>query len=654
MYAQRKTACRSRPDSVIIALLFASAAGIGIMNLLVQHAVPAEALFQSFSSRAPIIALTLALAAAMLRSLGLDRGSAAGAITCAATYVWVHWGEPSVWNLPLEQIPERLAIFVGCVIATSTAVVVCYCQCLKTLRSRLEDRPLLVLPVPKLRHIVVALPVVALVVLTTQATSHEGDDAAFGRGPAADDRPVPVFDIGLQATGLEVERVQRGGIDRTFSVYGTVQASDDKKVEVRPTGDVVKLLVRQGDTVTAGTPMAVIRSAEISTLLSALVQERQAIEREIEQARTDIGGSVSTQSILVESTRVEFEREIGLKRKGITTDVVLLAVKTKYDAEKSKLAVLKKQLADALRRLDVRLKLTTKTAKSKALALGLSEKDFAHAIEAGDATADVLFLSPASGLVAGTPGDTLDVQKKAFVIIDPSQVWVVLDVPESDLANVRIGQHVSVNVADRVIAGAISSMGGTVDPLSRSLPARVVIDNAMLKLVPGMPVTGEIVIERSSSQSLAIPLSALIEEDGESTVYVRQGDNLFKAVAVTTGLRNAGMVEIKDGLSESDWVVIAGARQLHAQKHLLGRSAAKGHEHEHGRGHDHEQGHGRAHGNDHDQGLGRGHGHEHGDGHGHEHSSAPGGSGLSWRAIGVIVAGVLGAVALVVMRRRKG
>lgn len=625
MYVLKRAARLMQLDAVLIALVFASAAGIGIMNLLIQHAVPAEVLFQSILPRAPLIAFELAFAAAVLRSLRLDNGSAAGAITCATTYVWVHWGQPSVWDLPLEQIPARLAVFAGCVIVTSTVVVFCYNQCFAVVSSRLESSLLPLPAVLKLRHIIAVL-VVALLVPATQAISHEGDDAAFGHHDAADNKPVPVFGIGGRAAGLKIERVQRGAVWRTLSVFGTVQAADNKTVEVRPTGDVVKLLVRQGDTVARGTPLAVIRSADISTLLSDLVRERQSIEREIDKAKTEIGGGIATQSILVESTRVEFEREKILKQKGITTDVVFLAVKTKLDSEKSKLVVLEKQLNDALKRLNERLKVITKTAKSKAVSMGLSEKDFEHAVEAGDATADVLFLSPAAGLVATIPGDTLDVQKRTFVIIDPSQVWVVLDVPESDLATVHIGQHVSLNIGDRTITGAISSMGGSIDAASRTLAARVVLDNGTHKLIPGLPVTGDIVIEQTSVQALVIPLSALIEEDGAATVYVRQANHLFKAVEVETGLRNATMVEITAGLNESDNVVVAGARQLHAQKHL-GRGQSTAHEHEHGHGH----------------------------GHDHGHSAAHAAPGLSKTAMFVLLAGLAGAVALAlnVVRRQK-
>jgi multidrug efflux pump subunit AcrA (membrane-fusion protein) len=476
-----------------------------------------------------------------------------------------------------------------------------------------------------------AVAAVALLAPVSPALPHEGDDAAFGQPAASDDRPVPVFDIGERAAGLKFQPVARGPVKRTLSVFGAVQAADNKKVDVRPTGDVTKLLVRQGDVVARGTPLALIRSTAISTLLSELVADSLAIERDIEKAKTEIGGSIETQSIIVAQSRLEFERETGLKSKGVTTESIWLLSRTKYNADKSRLAVLQKQLSETVKRLKDSLASRTKTAKSKALVMGLAEKDFLHAVEAGEATAEVLFLSPAAGVIATIDDDAQDPQKKTFSIVDTSQVWVVLDVPESDLQGVRIGLEVSVTIAEQHLAGTISSMGATVDPTSRTMPARVVFDNQGRKLIPGVPVTGDITIEQTGAQALVVPLSALVEEGGQAVVYVRQGNNLFRAAAVTAGLRNASLVEIVAGLQEEDEVVVQGARQLHAKKQLDRRGASSAH-------------HGHAHGG----------GHAHGDhAHAHDHAAAHQGGGLSLTAKVVLAGGLLGALALWLMRRRK-
>jgi hypothetical protein len=125
---------RQEAVAIGVALAVAGAAGYGTIAMLIHKVVPAEVLFQSLLPGAPIYALALAAAAVVLRYLVIDRGSSAGCIACAVTYVWVHWGP--VRDVPVEQLAERLAIFTGSTIVVAAAVALSYNYCLDWLGSR--------------------------------------------------------------------------------------------------------------------------------------------------------------------------------------------------------------------------------------------------------------------------------------------------------------------------------------------------------------------------------------------------------------------------------------------------------------------------------------------------------------------------------------
>jgi membrane fusion protein, multidrug efflux system len=145
---------------------------------------------------------------------------------------------------------------------------------------------------------------------------------------------------------------------------------------------------------------------------------------------------------------------------------------------------------------------------------------------------------------------------------DTSIIKLDFSVPEVFLSTLREGLEVSARSSaypETQFKGRVSSIDSRLDPVSRSIIVRALIDNRDARLKPGMLMTLKLV--RSEQSALLIPEEALVPEGGRKFVYlVRDG----KAVRseVQTGRRRPGEVEIVEGLSEGDVLVVEGAQKI--------------------------------------------------------------------------------------------
>jgi membrane fusion protein (multidrug efflux system) len=100
----------------------------------------------------------------------------------------------------------------------------------------------------------------------------------------------------------------------------------------------------------------------------------------------------------------------------------------------------------------------------------------------------------------------------------------------------------------------------TIDMRNGTFRATAIIDNSRDELAPGMFGRFSITYEEHAN-ALVLPTAALIDEDNESAVYVVTNDEVVRRI-VETGIRSDGKVEILDGLTEADVVVVVGHSNL--------------------------------------------------------------------------------------------
>ena len=191
----------------------------------------------------------------------------------------------------------------------------------------------------------------------------------------------------------------------------------------------------------------------------------------------------------------------------------------------------------------------------------------------GDADADTVpILSPAAGYVLEknvTVGRTVQPGTDAFVIGDLSEVWMLASVRQRDLVNLREGRTAIVSpagVADQHFPGRVASLGQELDPQTRTMQVRIVVNNRSYKLRPEMLADAEIPIGQPKPV-LLIPSDAVQQINGQDVVFVRTAPDRFMLRAVEIGPTSEGKTPIFNGLKAGERIVTRGGFVL--KSHLL-------------------------------------------------------------------------------------
>jgi membrane fusion protein, heavy metal efflux system len=171
-------------------------------------------------------------------------------------------------------------------------------------------------------------------------------------------------------------------------------------------------------------------------------------------------------------------------------------------------------------------------------------------------------VSPGQLLLAGAT--------QCFTISDMSSVWVLVNVYEKDLANVRIGNAVAIqsDAYPDVFHGRISYVSPALDPNTRTAQARIVTSNPGQKLKKDMYVTA-IVSAGSIPNALAVPDAAVLRDtENLPFVYVETAANQFARRPVKLGFSQGGRTQITDGLRAGEHIVDDGGIFLQFQNSL--------------------------------------------------------------------------------------
>jgi membrane fusion protein, heavy metal efflux system len=173
--------------------------------------------------------------------------------------------------------------------------------------------------------------------------------------------------------------------------------------------------------------------------------------------------------------------------------------------------------------------------------------------------------SPIAGTVVEkliTPGELLTAgTTPCFTVADLSRVWVMTQIFGSDLASVSVGDsaEIETGIATNSFPGTVDNISALVDPNTRSVMVRVVVENPGDFLKKQMYVRVKIQAHQEST-GLLVPVSAILRDDVNLPfVYVVQPDGSFARRHVTLGYRTGDQYDIPDGLQVGDQIIVDGA-----------------------------------------------------------------------------------------------
>jgi len=199
------------------------------------------------------------------------------------------------------------------------------------------------------------------------------------------------------------------------------------------------------------------------------------------------------------------------------------------------------------------------TPRQRLMQWGVPEDELRAIEQQRAARPAVVFRAPVSGVVIEKTvinGMFVESGATLYRIADLSVVWMEVDVPELDVAQVRVGA--SADASARAWPGErFSGRVVNVDPFvtegTRTLKARIALANPGGRLKPGMFATVDLNVK--AREGLLVPTAAVVDSGEEQVVFVARGDSQFEPRRVRIGERSDGQVLVLDGLHEGEEVV---------------------------------------------------------------------------------------------------
>ena len=144
---------------------------------------------------------------------------------------------------------------------------------------------------------------------------------------------------------------------------------------------------------------------------------------------------------------------------------------------------------------------------------------------------------------------------------DLKKIVIDIKVPENFVGILKSGlkAEISSTAFDKKFSGNIESVSSRVDPSTRSILARVIVDNPKFKIIPGQLLTVKIIY--NETQQIGVPESSVTIQGKTAFVYVVNGETVDKT-NIQIGKRNFGKVSVLDGISEGDQIVVEGVSKV--------------------------------------------------------------------------------------------
>jgi cobalt-zinc-cadmium efflux system membrane fusion protein len=336
-----------------------------------------------------------------------------------------------------------------------------------------------------------------------------------------------------RAAGITVAPAARRSVAPSVQVTGTL-SYDERRAAIataRIGGRIAQVVADYGQRVAAGEALAWIDSPDLG---AAQAEYRRA-------------------SSMARLGRAEYERaELLLQGEAISRGELL-----RREAEW--------RAAEAER----------ETAEQQLHILGLSQDDI-EALSRDEAEAGHVYpvRAPIGGRVTertAISGRVVAPDDELFTVAEIDTLWLFLQVFEKDLPAVRSGSRVTLSCEshpEERFSGTIDFVGQVLDPHSRTVTARAVIDNPDGTLKPGMFVYAQVESpgdDPAGKESLAVPLQAVVSIEGRDVVFVQSGDGAFEPREVVLGRAGAEWVEVLSGLAEGESVAVAGTFTLKSE-----------------------------------------------------------------------------------------
>jgi cobalt-zinc-cadmium efflux system membrane fusion protein len=326
-------------------------------------------------------------------------------------------------------------------------------------------------------------------------------------------------------------------------------------------------------------------SAVVMSELSDILRVAGQIDFD-EQALTRIGASVTgrvTQINAQLGNEVKKGETLALINSSELSSSQLAYLKARSEKELLKRAVLRaKTLFEAdvisaaeLQRRESEYEVAsaqTRAAQDQLRVLGVNLKAVEDLATTGSIDSVSSVMATIRGIVVErriTTGQVVQPADVLFTVADLSRVWAVAQVPEQQVAQVKVGQSVRIEVPalqNEKLIGKLIYVGQTVSPESRTVLVRTELDNTSGRLKPSM--LASMLIESTPTKRLVVPITAVVREQDTDYIYIEEKAGVYRLKPVRLSTELNGQRVVLEGLSQGTRIVSEGAFHLNNYRNL--------------------------------------------------------------------------------------
>ena len=454
---------------------------------------------------------------------------------------------------------------------------------------------------------------------------HDDHDDHGGHGDEGGDEHgeevVKLTDAQLRRAGVVIEPLGGGEIATHIMLPAEVGLNQDAVLHVTPRvpGIVASVEGYLGHNVEAGDLLAVLESPELGEAKINYLQAIQAkiiadaelarqttisentaklldvlredpspdeLRKKADHLRIGVNkGRLLSAYAQMKAGAANYAREQELDAKGLSTQADLLAAQELFNSAQA-------EYMAAFEDVDFSFRLKLQSAQQAAMIassgvdnaerrlhlLGLTQEQVERvATEPDTDVARYELTAPIRGRIVAkhiTPGEKVGADASVYTIADLSTVWLNISIYSQYAGIIEEGQHVTVHVGDRTASGVVDYISAIVSESSRTVAARVVLDNADGSWKPGVFVTVRVETDKSHAKRI-VPVDAIQTFEGNTVVFIQDADGI-EPVKVTLGRKNDVSVELLgDDVAIGTPSVVTNSFLMKAE---LGKGSA-GHDH---------------------------------------------------------------------------
>jgi cobalt-zinc-cadmium efflux system membrane fusion protein len=214
----------------------------------------------------------------------------------------------------------------------------------------------------------------------------------------------------------------------------------------------------------------------------------------------------------------------------------------------------------------------TRAAQDQLRVLGVNMKALEELASTGAIDSVSSVVATIKGVVVErkvTTGQVVQPADVLFTVADLSRVWAIAQVPEQQVAQVKVGQSVRIEVPalqNEKLVGKLIFVGQTVNPDTRTVLVRTELDNSSGRLKPSM--LASMLIESAPKKQLVVPNTAVVRELDTDYVFVEEKTGVFRLKPVRLASEHDGQRVVLDGLRQGMKIVSDGAFHLNNHRNL--------------------------------------------------------------------------------------